>query len=57
MNKQLKIDFENLLENFGLITTYASDYDLKEYLALLENFKSEIDFEVRVIKGNLREDN
>jgi len=57
MNKQLKVDFENLLESFGLITTYASDYDLKEYLELLENFKGEVDYEVEFIKRELEEDN
>jgi len=39
--------------DFSYITTYASDYDLKEYLGLLKELKSEVDYEVNVIEQDL----
>ena len=53
MNKQLKNDFKNLLESFNEITTYASDYNLKKYLELLENLKETVDYEVDTIRRDI----
>ena len=53
MNKELKHSFKNLLNSFNVIATYASDYNPKEYLELLENLKGEIDYEIEVIRRDI----
>ena len=55
VSKDLKRDFSNLMEDFKDITTWANTYNLKEYLELLRELKSEVDYEFNTIEKDIEE--
>jgi len=48
-NKDLKDRFEDLKDRFEIIKMNIGEYDLDEYLKLLEEFKDDIRAEIEVI--------
>lgn len=52
MYKLLKRDFDNLKNKFETITTRVEYYNLKEYLKLLKDLKSDIDYEIGCVRSH-----
>ena len=54
-NKSLKRNFKYLLDNFNSITIDANSYDIKLYLELLRELKSEVNYEFQLIENEINE--